>query len=126
MKRFVLSLVALLAFSACTPVEDFGVYWDKGLVDPALAGSWKKLGLPGANPSDIPGPDRWRFTRDGSVYALRAINPIDPTAAPEEIAQQKADNERATSARSLRIGKHMFLMQTFPGEREGQIERYEV
>ena len=128
MKRFSLCLVAVFVLSSCTPVEDFGIYWDKGFVDPALEGSWKKLGRPGEkNPNDIPGPDLWRFTRNGSSYSLQGINPIDQTAAPDVIEQQKAVNEARMTARTLRIGKHLFLIQREPGgEGMGSIERYDV
>jgi hypothetical protein len=34
MKRHVLPLVAVLLFSSCIEVRDFGAYWDKGFVDP--------------------------------------------------------------------------------------------
>jgi len=126
MKRFWPCLVAVFVLSSCTNVEDFGKYWDKGVIDPALEGSWKKQGLPGQDPHDIPGPDLWRFTKDGSMYSVKAIQPIDPNEAPDVIEQQKAANEETMSARTLRIGKHMFLMQVAPGERKGMIERYEV
>jgi hypothetical protein len=127
MKRLWPCLVAILALSSCTGVEDFGLYWDKGFVDPALEGSWKKLGLPGEDPNGIPGPDVWRFTRNGPSYLLQGINPIDQTAEASVIEQQKADNDRPMSARTLRIGKHLFLIQRDPGDKgEGSIERYEV
>jgi hypothetical protein len=127
MKRFSLCLVAVLLLSSCTPVEDFGVYWDKGFVDPALEGSWKKLGLPGENPNNIPAPDLWRFTRNGASYSLQGINPIDQTAAPDIIEDQKASNEARMSARTLRIGKHLFLIRRDPGgQGDGSIERYDV
>jgi hypothetical protein len=127
MKQFCLCLVAVLVLSSCTPVEDFGSYWDKGFVDPALEGSWKKFGRPGEDPKHIPSPDLWRFTRNGSSYSLQGINPIDQTAAPDVIEDQKASNKARMSARTLRIGKHLFLIQRDPGDQgKGSIERYDV
>jgi hypothetical protein len=127
MKRLWPCLVAVLALSSCTSVEDFGLYWDKGFIDPALQGSWKKLVLPGQDPDEIPGPDLLRFTRNGSSYSLRGINPIDQTAEPDIIEQQKAVNDQLMSARTLRIGKHLFLMQRDPGgQGDGLIHRYDV
>jgi hypothetical protein len=127
MKRLWPCLAAILALSSCTGVEDFGLYWDKGFIDPALQGSWKKLGLPGQNSNDIPGPDLWRFTRNGSSYSLQGINPIDQTADPDVIEQQQAENDRPMSARTLRIGKHLFLIQRDPGgQGTGSIQRYDV
>jgi hypothetical protein len=128
MKRFWPWLVAVLALSSCTGVEDFGLYWDKGFIDPALEGSWRKLGLPGEDPNHMPGPDLWRFKRNGSSYSLQGINPIDQTAEPDIIERQKADNEQRMSARTLRVGKHLFLMQRDPGGqgKSSAIERYDV
>ena len=69
----------------------------------------------------------WRFTRNGTSYSLQGINPIDQTAAPEAIQRQKADNEARMSARTLRVGKSLFLMQRDPGGKgKGSIERYDV
>jgi hypothetical protein len=127
MKRLWPCLVAILALSSCTEVEDFGLYWNKGFIDPALGGSWKKLVLPGQDPHEIPGPDLLRFTRNGSSYSLQGINPIDQTAEPDVIEQQQAENDRPMSARTLRIGKHLFLMQRDPGgQGQGLIQRYDV
>jgi hypothetical protein len=127
MKRFWPWLVAVLALSSCTGVEDFGLYWDKGFIDPALEGSWKKLGLPGRDINSIPGADLWRFTRNGSSYSLQWINPVDQTAKAGASEQLKGDNERLLSARTLRIGQHVFLMQRdSAGQGKSAIERYDI
>ena len=122
-------MVAVVVQLACTPVEDFGQYWDKGFVDPALEGSWKKVAPPGENPNDIPGADQLRFTRNGTSYALQGINPIDPAFEPDVVAQIKADNEHRLSARTLRIGKSLFLMEhdpAGPAKNSDVMVRYEV
>jgi hypothetical protein len=127
MKRFWPYLVAVVALTSCTPVEDFGAYWDKGFIDPALEGSWKKIGLPGEDIRNVPGPDMWRFTKHASSYSLQAINPLDDTAKPDVIERRKADNERVMSARTLRIANHLFLMQRDDAVRpSGRIHRYDV
>jgi len=69
MRRFCVCLIAVVILTSCTRVEDFGAYWNRGFVDAALQGSWKKLGLPGQNPDDIPTLDQRRFVKDGSSYA---------------------------------------------------------
>jgi hypothetical protein len=126
MNRACLIICAVLVMSSCTPVDDFGLYWDKGFIDPALAGSWKKVLRAGEDPN-FPCADRWRFTRSGTNYSLQSINPIDPTADPQDVAKQKADNERALSVRSLRIGKSLFLMRRDPADGgKGSIVRYEA
>ena len=122
-------MVAVVVQLSCTPVEDFGSYWDKGVVDLALEGSWKKVGRSGQNPNDIPGPDLLRFTRNGTSYSLQGINPIDPTFTPDVIAQIKADNEQRLGARTLRIGKSLFLMERDPSgiaKNDSMLVRYEV
>jgi hypothetical protein len=127
MNKFCACLVAVLVMTSCTPVEDFGPYWDKGFVDPALAGSWKKIGLPGEDMDSIPGADVLQFTKDGSSYLQYMINPIDLTKPADDIEQQKADNAKAMSARTLRIGKHLFLMQREPGGKaKGYLVRYNI
>jgi hypothetical protein len=127
MNRLCLTICAVLVMSSCTPVEDFGLYWDKGFLDPALAGSWKKVGPAGEDSDSVPCLNRWRFTRSGTNYSAQSINPIDQAADPQEIAEQKAENERALSVRTLRIGKSLFLMQSDPADQgKGAIVRYEV
>ena len=128
MKRFCTCLLAVLVLTSCTPVEDFGPYWDKGFVDPALEGSWKKTGLPGQEIDGIPGADVLRFTKDDSSYRQYDINPTNDTRlTAEEIEQRKADNAQPISVRTLRIGKHQFLMRREPGgERKGCLVRYEI
>jgi len=123
--RGCLTICAVLVMSSCTPVDDFGLYWDKGFVDPALEGSWKKIRPAGEDPDAVLGPDLWRFTRSGATYSLQGINPVDETAGPNINAQQEADNE-ATIVRTLRIGKSLFMMQRDPASPEGTIVRYEV
>ena len=129
MKRFAICVVAVVVQVSCTPVEDFGSYWDKGFVDPALEGSWKKVAQNRENPDDVCGADLLRFTRNGPSYAFQGINPIDSTVEPDVIAQIKADNEHRLSARTLRIGKSLFLMEHDPSGPAGNsdvIVRYEV
>ena len=69
--RICVPLVDFLILAACTEVVDFGVYWDRGTLDPALAGRWKKIGLPGEPINSIPGSDLVVFTNSGTSYSLR-------------------------------------------------------
>jgi hypothetical protein len=127
MKRLWLCIVCSMVLASCISVDDFGAYWDKGVVDPALEGSWKKLGLPGEDRDSIPGPDELRFTKNGASYSIQAINPIDPASEPDLAAEMKRDNEHVMSARTLRIGRQRLLMErdaVSPGD--GILTRYEV
>jgi hypothetical protein len=127
MKRFIACLAAVVIQTACLGVDNFGAYWDKGFVDPALEGSWKKAGRIGQPINDTPGPDMWRFTKNGTSYSLQAINPIDPSSSPDEIAQAQADNDTRIPSRSLRVGESLLLMQFESGPNgQGWMERYEV
>lgn len=38
--RILYSLVLLLCLTSCLQVKDFGEYWDRGVLDPALEGGW--------------------------------------------------------------------------------------
>jgi hypothetical protein len=126
MKRVIAILAALLVAS-CTSVENFGAYWDKGVVDPALEGSWKKVGLPGKNIDSIPGADTLRFIRNGAAYSMQALNPIDTAASRDVRAQQQADNDRQTAMRTLRVGTALLMMVRSPtGEGPGIITRYAI
>jgi len=116
MKRFLLLVLTTVVMSACTPVDDFGAYWDKGAIDPGLEGSWKKVGLPGQNRDSVPGADMLRFAHDGGSYAVQGIN-----AGPS-----RQENAARLTARSLRIGHGRFLMARPAGRPEGLIQRYEI
>ena len=125
-KRHLVPVVAFLVFSSCTPVEDFGAYWDKGFVDPALAGRWQKLGMPGQNIDDIPGADQLLFEKDGLSYSWKMINPIDSRLSAEEAAQREKDNDSGWALRTLKIGNHLFWAFVAPGGKKGNIIRYEI
>ena len=127
MKCAILAVLAALTVSSCMPVESFGAYWDKGIVDPALEGAWKKTGLPGERIDGIPGPDTLRFTRNGAAYLMQARNPIDPSAPSDVRAQQQADNDRQVAVRTLRTGNALLMMVRNPDAKvQGLIMRYDI
>jgi hypothetical protein len=127
MKRHLLPMVALLLLASCTAVEDFGAYWGKGAVDPALEGTWKKIGRPGTKPESTAGSDQLVFVKDGQSYLMQAINPIEQ-GLPDEVARQrKEDNDARFTVRTLRIGNHSyFMVRGTDGKPNGVIERYEI
>ena len=47
------SLVIAGLLASCISVDDFGAYWDKGFVDPALTGTWQKADSPVAEPDAV-------------------------------------------------------------------------
>jgi hypothetical protein len=127
MKRQVFPIVAFLLLSSCTPVSDFGAYWDKGFVDPALEGRWQKIGIPGEALDSIPGSDQLLFVKNGMSYSWQGINPIDSTLSADAAEQRKKDNEARLDVRTLKIGNSVFIMSRGPaGTQTGNIERYET
>ena len=125
--RLGLPILAVLLLASCIEVEDFGPQWSKGFVDPALAGSWKKSGVPGEGLNDTPGADRLSFAGNGPSYAFQEINPIDSALAADVAAQRRKDNEVRSAVRTLRIGRSLFLMQK-PTEDapKGMLQRYDI
>jgi hypothetical protein len=114
MKRLWLCAAASLAMVSCIPVDDFGTYWDKGVVDPALEGTWKNIGVPGSSAEEGLGARELRFTRTGSFYSMNVVG-IDPSMDPKVLEQVRRRIGRLGSARTLRVGKRRLLM-----ERNGQ------
>ncbi len=110
MKRLWLCAAAALAAVSCIPVDDFGTYWDKGVVDPALEGSWKRLDSPGAPPLYTPFcTEGWRLARTGSAYSLYRLNEVsDPF-----------------TVRTLRVDGRKLLMERGP-RGDGLLTSYEI
>lgn len=126
--RILVPFFALLILAACTEVVDFGVSWNRGTLDPALAGSWKKIGLPGEPINSTLGSDLLVFTRAGTSYSLQAINPVDdPTLDPDERAERVKDNDVRFDAKTLRLGgRNLLMVRAGDGSGQGTIERYEI
>lgn len=126
--RILIPFLACLILAACTEVTDFGIYWNRGARDPALAGRWKKIGLPGEQIDSIPGADLVVFTNAGTFYSLQLINPVDdPALDPEARADRVKENAALFEAKTLRISNQNFIMvRAGDGSGDGAIERYEI
>jgi hypothetical protein len=128
-KRLAWPVIALLGLTSCTEVQDFGAYWDRGVVDPAVGGRWSKVAEPGYSLSSTPGADTLVFLRNGSSYSLQMISRIDATLPADVASRQRADNERRYTVRTLAIGRQTFFMVRLPPapqQQDGVIERYEI
>jgi hypothetical protein len=126
MKRLV-GVVVLALLPSCTTVEDFGPYWDAGYVDPALEGSWKKIGTPGRSVNSTPGPDQLRFRKEGESYSVQVTNPLATTLPEELAAQREKDNAAIYPGRTLRIGERVFFMVRGDlGQLNGFLQPYEI
>jgi hypothetical protein len=106
--RFIVVLAAALIISSCIPVDDFGAYWDKAVVDAHLLGSWTQV------------PARPDQTRERG-YAIGRIMRIGEKDGAYQIVEE--DNHQFAPERSLPVGKYQFL--AFPGK-NGYIMRYKL
>ena len=95
------SLLVCALATSCIPIENLGEYWDKGVVDHRLEGHWRKAGV------EHRSQDQYvSFKLDGKSY--RCI-----THAAEEVPSPDGMPDlpmAKTEARTLRVGKHRFLM----------------
>jgi len=60
-----LLFLAVFCLIGCINVNDFGVYWNKGVVDPALEGYW--LSEHGECNHYVKHDDHYEITQDGSI-----------------------------------------------------------
>lgn len=66
MKKLI-SLLFCLVLTSCIDVDNFGLLWDEGAVDPRLEGTWLTMdanGKPNFN------SDRWKLTRQVDGYTV--------------------------------------------------------
>lgn len=84
---------------SCIPVEDFGPYWEQGIVDPGLKGGWKSVG------SEFPSQDQFiSFAQSGDDYLMTIESAM---AMREELEPQPHH------VRSLVLGDVRYLMIDF-------------
>ena len=88
MKKILLCLTVLF-LSSCIPVEDFGIYWDKGIIDPALLGKWKGEANNG-----------YHMINKGGTYQIDSLDKED----------RKEKDYSPIAARTLKVGSYTFLM----------------
>lgn len=85
MHKKLLFLGLLFFVAGCLKVVDFGVYWDKGFIDPALNGEWKNARPNGSGVT---------FTNQGDMYHMVSTTSDD-----------------IRFVRSLRVNESNFIMQ---------------
>ena len=88
------TLLLFLA-GACIPVDDLGEYWDKGTIDPALEGHWRKADVEFRSQDEF-----LSFVKSGDHYVVESLM----AESPERKTPLKV------KARTLVSGKHNFLM----------------
>lgn len=106
-----LSLLCLTLLAACIDVEDFGAYWDKTTLDPALAGHWKKPALVKEDAQHKGQADELRFTEKNGAYEVAAWHKGEKTDDP------------LYPVKSLDAGPYHFIAS---GPKNGDIVRYKI
>lgn len=107
-KRVVLATLAAIVCAVtlfgCIPIKDLGEFWDKGEMDPALAGHWKQIGNEFGREDTF-----YSFIEDAGerVYLFQARS-ADMPQAEDQVLSQKA--------RTTRLGDYSFIMIRDVGE----------
>jgi hypothetical protein len=109
MKKFLPLFLLAAWLSSCIPVDDLGVYWDKGVIDTLLIGEWK--------------PDKeFRPRSNAEPLVIAKGNAVYVIDSPIEKIREREDY-KPTYARTLRVGKYLFFMM---GPEQGALLRYVV
>jgi hypothetical protein len=93
-----LLLVACIALASCINVKDFGIYWDRGIVDKQLIGSW----LPETDTSS----ECIMFTQGKGELIFTTDDRDEP------------------AVRTLMMGRHTFMMMRRPVSKSGELYKY--
>ena|ERR1035437_4676986 len=101
---FLCLLVVLL--SSCIPVEDFGSYWKKGTIDPALLGKWGKM-IP-RDEDDRKESRSVKTANEGGIQVADKGGTYQIDSLDEDERQKK--DYAPVFARTLKAGRYTFLM----------------
>lgn len=91
--------IACIALASCINVKDFGIYWEKGIVDTQLVGAWQ--------PETDVSSDCIMFTQEKNYLRFTTEDRIEP------------------SVRTLPIGRHSFMMM-LRGGKSGELYKYSI
>lgn len=106
-KSLILSFVLLL--TSCIDVDDYGDYWDKTTVDPALAGRWVKLS---EDDQTTPTAQGYAFTLKDNAYSVQSWKGGKPS-----------EDDPMYPVKTLDLGRYKFAAS---GPERGTILRYAV
>jgi hypothetical protein len=95
--RHALICLAVLMLSSCIPVEDWGGYWDKGVVYPAMTGIWREIPAHGEKNGE---PQLVRIVNKKGTYRIDSLDPKD----------RRDKDYTPMFAKSLVVGPYTFLM----------------
>src|ERR1700722_17096362 len=90
--------VAFLMLTSCIDVDDFGTYWDKTTIDPALAGDWLRVPVSEHDAEkDFPAGQVWHFILKDGAYEIQTH------------LDGKQDDDPAYPVKTLALGPYLFL-----------------
>jgi hypothetical protein len=112
MKKLLL-IIATLSLSSCIPVDDWGVYWDKGTIDKRLAGKWINV------PANSIQSRETRHNIDGVIELVEKAG-VYELSTPSG----KAEGEPSSSAKTISAGPYELL--AIADKKGGTINRYKV
>lgn len=92
LKTLLLSL-SIILLTSCIPVDDFGVYWNKGTVDANVTGKWEKM-------ERHKKAEYVRITDEGGRYRIDTLDK----------KERAAKDYSPILARTLTAGKYTFFM----------------
>jgi hypothetical protein len=112
MARTALVVFLALLLASCIPVKDFGVYWNKGVIDQALAGVWDKTEKDLASPQKVAS----KVVVENNTYRIDSMDEQD----------LKQEDYKPVIARTLKAGGYTFLMVLDDGQgpKGGDLVRY--
>ena len=106
MKNFYRCLFGLMmvGLAGCINVDDFGGYWEKGVLDPKLEGTWSFV--KGENDPEAP----IMFIKEDDYYLMKSAD------------EEQAEDEHI---KTLNVGEHTFFLILME-ENSGGIMRYKI
>jgi hypothetical protein len=113
--------MALLLLCSCIPVEDFGAYWDKGMIDAALIGKWDEMPAETAAKDNGKKLGAVQVADNGGTYRIDSLD--------KEECRKK--DYAPLAARTLKTAGYTFLMALDEGadkkaQPSGDLIRYKI
>lgn len=107
MKKLLCAMICLV-LTSCIDVDDFGGFWEKGVLDPALEGVWAVN-----DPNGMPDPngEKLTITKNGNVYNIL-------------MPQKGGADMKSMTARSIGWQKYAYLLVKNESGKGGVIMRY--
>lgn len=124
--RTALFLSVFLLLAGCITVKNFGAYWAKGTLDPALAGTWNSTrAANGGSSVTFSAEDdnvyRMHFTNGGEDKFVRSLKVADSTYL---MTKQKPDDEGGTLIAYVIQGEDLAFFAPNRDKQKDFLQRY--